>query len=149
MPTQEERSALENALGLSVTPNAPAENVDDVAQLIEAEISRTPQASKKPDEPRAVARPEPPPAPSPPRGARAKAEPDPGPALPEPAPSEPKVLVARLINSCWTALVRLLTMTDLLVPAPIQARKPLLGWIGIGISALVAVGLAWVACKRL
>jgi hypothetical protein len=39
-------------------------------------------------------------------------------------------------------------MLDRLAPAPIQARKTLLGRIGIGVSALATLGLFWLAYSR-
>ena len=69
------------------------------------------------------------------------------PPLP-PAVSKPKILAAHLLTFCWTALIRVLTMLDRLAPAPIQARKTLLGRIGIGVGALATLGLFWLAYSR-
>lgn len=56
-------------------------------------------------------------------------------------------MAARALNFCWTGLIDVLTMTDRLAPAPLRARKKLLGRIGLGIASLAILGLFWVAYR--
>ena len=145
LPSLEDRQALESALGLGPSPAAEAPLPEDIEQLVRMEMSKPVLKGAPP--------PQPPPAPHPARAAPAPEPVRPSridlttPPLP-PAVSKPKILAAHLLTFCWTALIRVLTMLDRLAPAPIQARKTLLGRIGIGVGALATLGLFWLAYSR-
>ena len=75
----------------------------------------------------------------------------PAPAIPVPIPPPPTKagrLAARGLSFCWTALIGVLSMTDRAVPAPVKARKTLLGRIGMAATLAAMLGLVGWACMR-
>ena len=142
-PPEEDRAALESALGVAVeaAPRTEKEELEAILRegLQEGRIggeSAAPPAPPPPEPPPPVAAPAPLPLPLP-------SVPDP--VAPLPLPGR---LVARLLNFYWTALVRVLTMLDLAMPAPLRAQKPLLGGIGVVAACVATIGLIAVAVAR-
>ena len=92
---------------------------------------------------------EPPQAPAPsapaPALAAALTPPPEAPLVEVPEPS----LSGRLLIFSWTALIRVLSILDLAVPAPVRRHKVLLGRIGMALTSLSAAFLAGMVLARL
>ena len=119
-------------------PPAPPSIPDDLESLIQSEFTKP--VETQPQKKAASPAPPPPARPasfSPPPAAPASAVPV---AIQEP-PTKAGLLAARGLGFCWTGLIGVLSMTDRAVPAPLKARKTLLGRIGIAATLAAMLGL--------
>ena len=150
LPGPEDRQALESALGIAAPapvlapPPRASAAPDDLESLIQSEMS-------KPAEPAAPSRPAiPTPPPSVPRVKPSFSPPPPAvvtASLPEP-PSKAGMLAARCLGFLWTGLIGVLNMADSALPAPLKARKTLLGRVGIAATLAAMLGLGFWICMR-
>ncbi len=89
---------------------------------------------------------------APPSAAVAEEADAPPPSIPSASPlvevTEP-TMGARLLIFSWTALIRVLSILDLAVPAPLRRHKPLLGRIGMALTSLSAAFLVGMVLTKL